>query len=59
MAGNGLVQLIHEPTRVTNHSSTTLDLIITNSPGYFVTSGILSPPSNRDHSFRLYLVKLL
>ena len=28
-----------------------MDLIITNSPGYFVTSGILSPPSNCDHSF--------
>lgn len=51
MTGNGLVQLINEPTRVTNHSSTTLDLIITNSPEYFVTSGILSPPSNCDHSF--------
>jgi hypothetical protein len=51
MACNGLVQLINEPTRVTNHSSTTLDLIITNSPGYFVTSDILSSPSNCDHSF--------
>jgi hypothetical protein len=26
-----------------------LDLIITNSPGYFVDSGIISPPSNCDH----------
>ena len=51
LAGNGLVQLIHEPTRVTNHSSTVLDLIITNSPGWFTNSGILSPPSNCDHSF--------
>jgi hypothetical protein len=51
IAGNGLVQLISEPTRITNHSSTTLDLIITNSPGYFVTTGILSPPSNCNHSF--------
>jgi hypothetical protein len=51
IAGNGLGQLISEPTCITNHSSTTLDLIITNSPGYFVTTGILSPPSNCNHSF--------
>ena len=51
LAVNGLVQLINEPIRVTNHSSTVLDLIITNSPGWFTNSGILSPPSNCDHSF--------
>ena len=47
---NGLFQVINEPTRITAHSATLLDLIITNSPGYFVNSGTISPPSNCDHS---------
>ena len=47
---NGLFQVINEPTRITAHSATLLDLIITNSPGYFVNSGAISPPSNCDHS---------
>ena len=48
---NALTQLMDEPTRVTQHSATVLDLIITNSPGYFVDYGAFSPPANCDHSF--------
>ena len=35
----------------TQHSATVLDLIITNSPGYFVDYGTFIPPANCDHSF--------
>lgn len=49
MECNSLFQVINEPTRITEHSATLLDLIFTNSPGYFVNSGTLSPPSNCDH----------
>ena len=51
MECNNLYQIINEATRVTAHCATLLDLIITNSPGYFVASGTESPPSNCDHSF--------
>ena len=51
MECNSLYQVIKEPTRVTSHSATLLDLIITNYPGYFVFSDVLSPPSGCDHSF--------
>ncbi len=50
MACNSLFQVINEPTRITEHSATLLDLIFTSSPGYFVKSGTLSPPGNCDHS---------
>jgi hypothetical protein len=36
MACNNLFQVINEPTRITSEGATRLDLIITNSPGYFV-----------------------
>ena len=49
MECNNLFQVITEPTRITQHGATILDLI-TNCPGYFVHTGILSPPSNCDHS---------
>ena len=49
MECNSLYQVIKEPTRVTSHSATLLDLIITNYPGYFVFSDVLSPPSGCDH----------
>ena len=45
-----LRQVINEATRITQHTATRLDLIITNGPGYFVNSGTLSPPANCDHS---------
>ena len=51
MECNSLYQVIKEPTRVTSHSAMLLDLIITNYPGYFVFSDVLSPPSGCDHSF--------
>ena len=47
---NNLCQVINEPNRITQHTATRLDLIITNGPGYFVNSGTLSPPANCDHS---------
>jgi hypothetical protein len=50
MEYNNLFQVITEPTRITQHRATILDLIITNCPGYFVHTGTLSPPSNCDHS---------
>ena len=50
MECNSLFQVINEPTRITAHGASILDLIITNSPGYFVNSGTLSPPYNCDHS---------
>jgi len=31
----GLTQLVHEPTRITEHSATTLDIILTNQPHKF------------------------
>ena len=51
MECNSLFQVIKEPTRVTSEGATLLDLIITNYPGYFVFSDVLSPPSSCDHSF--------
>lgn len=50
MGCNSLFQIINEVTRVTARRASILDLIITNSPGYFVDSGTISPPSNCDHS---------
>ena len=49
MACNNLFQVINEPTQITSEGATLLDLIITNSPGYFVNAGTLSPLSNCDH----------
>ena len=50
MECNNLFQVISEPTRVTAYGANILDLIITNSPGYFVMSGTLSPLNNCDRS---------
>jgi hypothetical protein len=47
---NNLSQLIDEPTRITLFGETLLDLIITDSPGYCLSSGTLSPPANCDHN---------
>ena len=51
MECNNVFQAITEPTRITEHGATVLDLIITNCPGYFVHTGTLSPPSNCDNCF--------
>ena len=48
---NNLSQLVDEPTRITALGESILDLIITDAPGYFVSSGTLSPPANCDHNF--------
>lgn len=47
---NNIVQLVNEPTRITQSGESILDLIISDSPGLFVTTGTLSPPSNCDHN---------
>ena len=48
--GNNLYQLIDEPTRISLTGGTTLDLIITDVPGHFISTGTLSPPANCDHN---------
>ena len=45
----GLNQLINEPTRITQLSSTTIDLIFTNEPDKIVCSGV-SHVGISDHS---------
>ena len=50
LENNNLAQLIAEPTRVTCHSLTILDLVTTTFPGRFSTSRTLNPPSSCDHS---------
>ena len=47
---NNLTQLVKEPTRITESVESILDLIISDSPGLFVSTGSLSPPSNCDHN---------
>lgn len=46
---NNLYQLVDNPTRITRSGESILDLIISDSPGFFVSSGTLSPPANCDH----------
>ena len=45
-----LFQLINEPTRTNEYSTSLLDLLITDSPGLVLDSGVLAPVSNSDHS---------
>ena len=45
-----LFQLIDEPTRTNEYSTSLLDLLITDSPGLILDSGVLAPISNSDHS---------
>ena len=47
---NSLYQLVDEPTRITPTGESILDLIISDSPGFFISSGSLSPPANCDHN---------
>ena len=51
----GLAQMINEPTRITDKSSTLIDLCITNSPANVVNSGVLHL-SISDHSL-VYMVR--
>ena len=46
MECNNLYQIINDATRVKAYCASLLDLIITNSPGFFVDSGTAIPPSN-------------
>lgn len=46
---NNLYQVIEDPTRVTPTSASLLDLIITDSPGYIMDSGVLPPMWTMDH----------
>ena len=50
VASHNLFQLIEEPTRISEYTSNLLDLIITDSPGLVLDSGVLTPISNSDHS---------
>ena len=50
IARNNLFQIINEPTRSTEFSNSLLDLLITDSPGYILDSGVLPPVANSDHS---------
>jgi hypothetical protein len=46
---NDFRQLIDQPTRITATSEYLLDLIITDSPGYILNSGVTIPICNVDH----------
>jgi len=46
---DNLYQLVDNPARITRSGESILDLIISDSPGFFVSSGTLSPPANCDH----------
>ena len=46
---NNLYQIITEPTRYSDNSASLLDLIITDSPHMFLTSGVSPPLANLDH----------
>ena len=50
LEGNNLVQMITEPTRITQQQATILDVVITSCSSFFIHTGTLSPPSNCDHS---------
>ena len=43
----GLSQLITEPTRVTQYSSTLIDLCLTNSPDKISKSGVINPSTSK------------
>mgnify|MGYP002259906745 FL=1 len=47
---NNLCQLISGPTRFSEYSESLLDLMITDSPGYVLNSGLLPPISTSDHA---------
>ena len=46
---NNLFQIIQEPTHLTPHNISTLDLILTDSPGYILDSGIGAPLGDPYH----------
>ncbi len=48
-SSQNLDHLINEPTRITSHSATTLDQILTNAPNYVVRTEVNAPVSCNDH----------
>ena len=46
---NSLAQLISQPTRDSNNSTTLLDLLITDCPHMVLNSGVSPSPANLDH----------
>ena len=54
----GLIQLITEPTRVTQYSSTLIDLCLTNSPDKISKSGVINIGIS-DHSAVYLIVRQL
>ena len=49
LESNNVYQLVDNPTRITRSGESILDLIISDSPSFFVSSGTLSPPASFDH----------
>ena len=50
LESNNLHQLVDNPTRITRSGKSILNVIISDSPGFFVSSGFLSPTANCYHS---------
>ena len=51
-------QLIKESTRVTNSSSTLIDLFLTNEPNNFTSAGVINDETSFKHDMRLlYMIK--
>ena len=49
LQNNNLDQLINEPTHITPTTSSLIDLLITDSPGYVMQSGISAPLGDPYH----------
>ena len=49
LESNNLHQLVDNPPRITRSGESILDLIISDLPGFFVSSCTLSPPANFYH----------
>ena len=49
LEGLGLVELIHQPTRISDTAANLRDLVMISSTGLVVDSGLLSPFSHIDH----------
>jgi len=45
-----LLQLVDEPTRIVRFSTSRIDLIFTDSPGFIISHNVLPPIGNSDHS---------
>ena len=50
LSGFSLFQLVDEPTRVTEHSSSVLDLFLTNCPDLVTSLDVVDPLASSDHS---------